>query len=222
MRNTVFLSSSFASSRGPSVSDGKTGDVVRISPNALSFRKAEALHDIYGDRKANVIKTGWTGAALAINPGYTTHNMSDRALHTARRRLLSQAFSENALKSLETFVVEQVRVWCDHLGELKSEKSDWSEKKNMGLWSTLLTVDVLGELCFGANFGAMMNGGHLIIRLLMATAKFFQSVSPCARYGHVSVTHLSTGGVQSHENLSFSHSSQQLDRVQGGRPDRQR
>lgn len=34
------------------------GDVVRWAPNALSFRTVEALHDVYADRDANMIKTG--------------------------------------------------------------------------------------------------------------------------------------------------------------------
>ena len=156
------------------------GDIVRFSPNKLSFRTAGALHDIYTDRRANVIKTGWTSAGLRVNPGITTHVLSDRTLHAARRRLLNQAFSESAMKGLEGYVVERIREWCGYLGEPKAqdEKEGWSKERDMGLWSTLLTVDVLGELSFGSSFGAMKDGYSFIMELLLSSARFQTMVSP--------------------------------------------
>jgi cytochrome P450 len=157
------------------------GEVVRFGPDKLSFRSAQALNDIYTDRRANMIKTGWTRSGEAINPSITTHVTPDRQLHAARRKLLNNAFSERAMNSLDRYIVEQIRDWCAHLGQTASgtngEKSSWSEPRDMGHWSTLLTIDVLGELCFGASFGAIRTGGCYIMDLLLASARFQQMVS---------------------------------------------
>jgi cytochrome P450 len=128
-----------------------------------------------------LIKTGWTHAGEMINPGITTHIVSDRQLHAARRRLLNNAFSDRAMSSLDKYIVERIRDWCAYLGQTDDsntdEKSAWSKDRDMGHWSTFLTIDVLGELCFGSSFGAMKDGGCYIMELLLASARFQQMVS---------------------------------------------
>ncbi|KAJ9503526.1 hypothetical protein LTR99_002288 [Exophiala xenobiotica] len=156
------------------------GDVVRFAPNKISFRTTGALHDIYADRRANVIKTGWTYTGLRINPGITTQLLSDRQLHAARRRLLNNAFAEGALKNLEKYILANIRDWCNYLGESKDgdeKESGWSKERDLGLWATLLTFDVLGDLCFGSSFGAMKNGFTYIQELIMSSSSFQQSIS---------------------------------------------
>ena len=155
------------------------GDVVRVAPDALAFSSAKAVHDIY-DRKANVIKTGFTDASLAINPSYSTHSLNDRQLHVKRRRLLANAFSDSALRNLEYFVIERVNAFCNIMGTPKdavditttvnSEKADgaWSKPRDMSDWANYLTIDVLGELCFGKTFGALEAGGHMVAELLLS------------------------------------------------------
>ncbi|KIV78195.1 hypothetical protein PV11_09935 [Exophiala sideris] len=157
----------------------KYGDVVRFSPDKLSFRTVGALQDIYTDRRANVIKTGWTATGLRINPGITTHSLSDRELHAKRRRLLNNAFSDSALRNLEPYLLEAVREWCDHLSEPRDDdgSSGWSEERDMSTWSTLFIVDVFGDLCFGAKFGAMKKGSSYILELLMSSVRFQQCLS---------------------------------------------
>jgi cytochrome P450 len=144
------------------------GDVVRIGPNKLSFRTAQAIHDIYTDRKANLIKTGWTHIGEKTNPTYTTHSVSDRNLHAGRRRLLNNAFSDRALNDLHKYIDTEIRRWCHYL--------DQGVERDVSVWSTLLAVDVLGELCFGKSFDAMKNGGTYLMGLLMETSKFSQRV----------------------------------------------
>ncbi|EXJ79115.1 hypothetical protein A1O3_08616 [Capronia epimyces CBS 606.96] len=158
------------------------GDIVRVSPDKLSFRTSGAIHDIYTDRQANMVKTGWTEASIRSNPFVNTHIMPDRHLHAARRRLLSNAFSEGAMKNLENYVVDRIRDWCNYIAEApeqnqtkidgeKDELSGWSKARDMGIWSTLLTVDVLGELCFGSSFDAMKNGHTFVMDLLLSSSK---------------------------------------------------
>ena len=138
------------------------------------------MHDIYTDRKANIIKTGWTETSSIISPHLTTQIMSDRNLHHARRKLLNQAFSERALKSMEKYVLQTIRTWCEYLQELPAKETaanggekatgGWSRERDMATWATLLTLDTLGELCFGASFGAMKQGYSYISELLLGSA----------------------------------------------------
>lgn len=138
------------------------------------------MRDIYADRKANLIKTGWTDAALAVNPNANTHAMNDRELHARRRRLLQFAFSENALKGLEHFILDRVSAFCEYMGEPKSNsthKDEWSKQQDVAKWSNNLTLDVLGELCFGKSFEAMEAGGSMVSELLISATKINASVS---------------------------------------------
>ena len=155
----------------------KYGDVVRIAPDTLAFRSAKAVHDIY-DRKANVIKTGFTDASLATNPHYHTQSLNDRQLHAKRRRLLANAFSEKALQNLEPFIIDRVQAFCNIMGEAKtvadpvpSEKdTNWSKARDISDWANNLTLDILGELCFGKTFGALEAGGHMAAEFLLSSS----------------------------------------------------
>ncbi|EXJ64918.1 hypothetical protein A1O7_01257 [Cladophialophora yegresii CBS 114405] len=159
----------------------KYGDIVRFGPDKLSFRTARAVNDIYTDRRANMIKTGWTHTGEMINPGITTHILSDRQLHAAKRRLLNNAFSDRAMGNLDKYILERIREWCAYLAQPDDsdpeKKSSWSKDRDMAHWSTFLTIDVLGELCFGASFNAMKTEGCYIMELLISSARFQQAVS---------------------------------------------
>jgi cytochrome P450 len=94
--------------------------------------------------------------------------------------LLNNAFAEGALKNLEKYVLANIRDWCNYLGESKDsdeKESGWGKERDLGLWATLLTFDVLGDLCFGSSFGAMKNGFTYIQELIMSSSSFQQSVS---------------------------------------------
>lgn len=153
--------------------------MVRYAPNCLSLNSVKALHDIYGDRNANLVKTGWTEASEYINQPANLHTYSDKRQHAQRKRLLAHAFSENALQAAEEFMLEKIRVWCDYLGQDSKHEVDqkgWSEAKDMGHWSNLLTLDILGELCFGASFGGMEAGNHTILDMVIFSARLVQTV----------------------------------------------
>lgn len=127
-----------------------------------------------------MIKTGWTHTGESINPSLTTQVVSDRQLHAARRRLLNNAFSERAMNNLDKYIVDRIRDWCSYLGQSDDkdtdEKASWGKPRDMAQWTTHLTIDVLGELCFGASFNAMKKGGSYVMELLLSSARFQQAV----------------------------------------------
>ena len=135
------------------------GRVVRFGPGSLSVNSATALKDIYGFR-ANARKSEFYDAFAHPTPN--THNCRDRDVHARKRRVLSQAFSDNAIKSMEKYILANVRAFCNGLGPGGSSaagvtataegEKGWSGPRNMADWCNWLAMDILGDLCFGKAF----------------------------------------------------------------------
>lgn len=154
------------------------GDIVRISPNSLSFRTAQAWNDIYTNRNANVVKTGWTDAAAFHNP-QNTQILSDRKLHAGRRKILNHAFSDAALRGMHDTVLRRVEQLSECLEQPKPHENEggWSQAREMAAWFTYLTQDILGDLCFGDDFGNLENGGSVWIDAISASSERITRVS---------------------------------------------
>ncbi|KAK1145828.1 hypothetical protein N8T08_003774 [Aspergillus melleus] len=144
------------------------GSHVRVAPNFVSVNTAQGLHDIYGHGK-KLKKADFYNAFPAIKGVYNTHNAIDKTMHGRKRRVLSQAFSDHALKSMEDVMLLHVRQLCTALGA-GSEKTG-AEKGgavfNMSNWFSYLTYDVMGELCFGKSFDMLLSSSkHKLIELV--------------------------------------------------------
>ena len=138
----------------------KYGNIVRFGPNSVSFNTNTALKDIYGF-KGNVRKSDFYSAFPATKDAYSTHSAIDRAQHARKRRVLSHAFSDAAVRSMENHVLAHVRQFCSNLGEKgagivsQDEKRDWTPAKNISDQANYMTFDVMGDLCFGKAFGML-------------------------------------------------------------------
>lgn len=84
--------------------------------------------------------------------------------------MLAQAFSDNAIKQMERYVLANARTFCEVIGTgaddgpggvvdgvggnagVVAEKKGWSGAKNMSYWCSYLAMDILGDLCFGKAF----------------------------------------------------------------------
>ena len=135
-----------------------TGKIVRFGPNSLSFNSNSALRDIYGF-KSNVRKAAFYDAFA--HPVPNTHNTRDKHVHARKRRVLSQAFSDSAMKEMERYILANVRSFCEQIGRLGGggnnegsieERKGWTVAKNMADWCNYLAMDILGELCYGKAF----------------------------------------------------------------------
>jgi hypothetical protein len=63
--------------------------------------------------------------------------------HARKRRIMGQAFSEGAMRGMERYVVENVEVWMQGIGErVDAARGGWSERVDMGRWNNYL---VFGE-----------------------------------------------------------------------------
>lgn len=122
------------------------GSTFRYRPDGLMINSPTGHHSIYNP-KANVTKGTsykvWPRKANEMN----TWNCTDNAKHANKRRVLNYVFSENAVRSAETYVINHVNRWCELLGE--NTESEWSEPRDMTQWANHLVFDILGDLCFG-------------------------------------------------------------------------
>ncbi|KAG5947962.1 hypothetical protein E4U53_006355 [Claviceps sorghi] len=129
----------------------KYGKVVRFGPNSLSFNSSRALKDIYGFR-SNVRKAEFYDAF--VHPAANTHNTRDKDVHARKRRVLSHAFSESAMKEMQRYILGNVRTFCEQIGldDGASDAKGWTRPRNMSDWCNYLAMDILGDLSFGKAF----------------------------------------------------------------------
>lgn len=172
------------------------GDVVRFGPNSVSINTHTALRDIYGF-KANVKKSDFYSVFPINKAAFSTHTAIDKAVHARKRRVLSQAFSDSAMRAMEVHILDNIEAWCGYLGNEQSKAREdvnghmngfdgtksasgskaWTAPKNMGDWTNYLSFDVLGDLCFGKPFGVMEREENRFVLDLIPTAAYFHNVN---------------------------------------------
>jgi len=100
--------------------------------------------------------------------------------------VLSHAFSDGAVRTMERYILGNVRTFTKALGQKSStylsEKSsgdkEWSVAQNMADWCNYLTFDVMGDLCFGKAFEMLERpDNHHVIDLLGSAAHMHLIVS---------------------------------------------
>ncbi|KAH0609238.1 uncharacterized protein H6S33_012724 [Morchella sextelata] len=147
----------------------KYGPVVRFAPNLISINSSTALKTIYGHSPASrsLQKGSFYSAFPAVKGVYNTHNCINKAEHGRKRRVLSAAFSENALKSMEDLVLGNIQVFVD---EIEQRSVQLKKGVDMGEMFSWLTFDVMGELCFGKSFGMLRDETTRFVTHLIAQA----------------------------------------------------
>lgn len=114
------------------------------------YNSPSTHHAIYS-AKANVKKGKYYNVYPRNRNHLATWNVTDRTQQVKKRRVLSNAFSERAVRSAEQFVIRHVDRWCELL--IQGAGNSWSKPRNIARWSEFLVFDVLTDLCFGKSFG---------------------------------------------------------------------
>ncbi|OQV11270.1 hypothetical protein CLAIMM_15131 [Cladophialophora immunda] len=130
----------------------KYGPVVRYSPNSLAFNEPQAFRDIYGFKR-NFRKADATTVGASSHPDARntfSEPLTEKAMK--KRRILSQGFSESALRDAEEFMIEKIETLCRQLINPSTEKV-----KDMSLWLNYLAYDIMGEVVFGKSFDMLTN-----------------------------------------------------------------
>ena len=144
------------------------GDFVRWGPNSVSINNSSALNPIYG-AKANVKKSAWYNAFNSIS----VFSATNKEVHARKRRVMSQAFSEQAVREIQPFIISAIRIWCATLGDGLEPKSvapqeQWTSPKDMRSWSAYVIFDALGEILLGESFNTTSRKDNRFFLDLMA------------------------------------------------------
>lgn len=162
----------------------KYGSVVRYAPNKLSFNTPESVQDIYVGNKTYIQKAEFYDAFPAIKGFPSTHSAIDKKVHGRKRRVLSHAFSTQAIESMNQYIFQNVKIFCNLLGDTEQDVvrtgGDSDEKchpvKNVSRLASYLTFDVMGELCFGKSFGMLTHPDIRFVSMLIDSAAHRHSV----------------------------------------------
>ncbi|KAI4595388.1 hypothetical protein KJ359_007063 [Pestalotiopsis sp. 9143b] len=128
------------------------GHTFRYRPNSVLINTPTAYRTLFGPQ-GNVKKALYYEVWPRNVEALTTWNSTTIATHARKRRVLNQAFSNEALKSIEPFVLSNADRWCELIAS-EADRGDggWSQSLNMADWVNWLVFDILGDLCFGKSF----------------------------------------------------------------------
>lgn len=146
----------------------KYGEVVRVSPNALSFIHPDAWNDIYAR------KPGLPPFPKDMGRYLDLMNFNDAQViliagdadHARQRRVLSPGFSEKGIRDQEPVVQTHATLLIQRLRERIHDRPT-AGKVDISLWLNWATFDVVGDLVFGEPFGCLQkNEFHPWVALL--------------------------------------------------------
>ena len=154
----------------------KYGEVVRLSPNEVSFISGEtAWQDIYGFRtgKMKGHENMPKDPAWYAPPPTASHIIvANDVDHTRFRRTLSHAFSEKALAQQEVLIQGYVDQLVKQIKEVISKDN---VPLDMTQWFNWCTFDIIADLVFGEPFGNLQERAtHKHIDLLFSSLKAFR------------------------------------------------
>lgn len=135
----------------------KYGPVVRIGPNMLSFNTNTSVRTIYGPRHANLVKSEFHLTLDATISSPSVFALIDKDKHAFRRRVISYAFTESAMKEQGEFVLHHTHVLRDVLKEKLA--NGWT-KVDMGDYMTWWGTDILSSLALGTSFSCLESPKH--------------------------------------------------------------
>ncbi|CAO1597111.1 hypothetical protein XANCAGTX0491_000936 [Xanthoria calcicola] len=152
-------------------------DVVRISPDELSFISPSAWKDMYGTRQAG---TNPFSKDMVLYTGINSIVTASDADHSRMRRLLSHAFSDKALREQETILQTHVN---NLIAGLRKQCQEFGGKADLSKWFNWTAFDIIGDLAFGEPFDclkettyqpwvAMLMNNHRYIVLMSVTLRF--------------------------------------------------
>ncbi|KAK4238426.1 cytochrome P450 [Achaetomium macrosporum] len=144
------------------------GTVVRIAPDELSFIDPQAFKDIYGHRPPGVPEYAKDPSHMFSDDPTHPHIVSaPREMHSKLRRLLSQAFSDKALR-------EQERILDSYAMSLvEALRTKCSEPVDLTKWFNFTTFDVIGHLAFAESFNCLSSSQyHPWVSMIFSTARF--------------------------------------------------
>ncbi|KAF2643548.1 putative cytochrome P450 [Massarina eburnea CBS 473.64] len=130
------------------------GDVLRVSPNEVSFASSTAWKTIYGNRNgAPMIKSGFYDI---LSLGFDEPSLGSERNHRValrKRELFADALSDRNLAEQEPIMQQLVSVFIEKIGKLGNTEGGLDMHK----WFLYLSFDLTGKMAFGATFACLEN-----------------------------------------------------------------
>lgn len=158
----------------------KYGDVVRFSPEELSFTDEQAWRDIYGHKSVPLVKDPLVYNSVKLgSSGATSIFNADQYSHPKIRKQLAHAFSEKALREQEPFMKAYIDLLMEKLHGVAAAKIP----TDMVKWLNFTTFDLTGDLALGKSFGCLNNSEyHSWVRGLQEGTKIGPYIRTIATY----------------------------------------
>ena len=157
--------------------DEYKSDVVRTSPDELSFINPTAWQDLYSQRQNQKAAPKDQTLFVGID-SIVTANDAD---HSRLRRILAHAFSDKALREQEPLIQSHVDEFLD--GLYKQAEGPSQGRADFALWYSWFTFDVIGDLAFGNSFGCLKDEKfHSWVALIQVALKSVVYISVTMRF----------------------------------------
>ncbi|MCJ1251302.1 hypothetical protein MMC30_008534 [Trapelia coarctata] len=151
----------------------KYGDIVRLEPGFLSIITPNSVQEIYATgsqfEKGTFYSRGPKETQVLTNLATAT----DKKVHARKRRIMSHAFSEAAIRSYESTVLDKIRLFCKQISD---PTTFGGEYKNMSRWFSYLTYDIMGNLTFSHDYHMLTKDDDHFIQPLIDTFQHSQVV----------------------------------------------
>ncbi|KAL8704956.1 MAG: hypothetical protein Q9201_001902 [Fulgogasparrea decipioides] len=163
----------------------KYGEFLRLAPDEVSFASEEAWTDIYSYRRGH--KRALRDKAYYIAPNDQADNLittSDEKFHARVRGLMSNSFTEDALRSQQPLIHRHADMLVSQLLRHATAPDNTGKRGCVNLtdWLNFFTMDVIGDLAFGEPFGCLETGEyHTWVRTLFMYLKGM-SLAAAPRY----------------------------------------
>ena len=148
----------------------KYGEVVRISPNELSFIGPSAWQDIHASRpqlpRPDVGK-------LEVSIGAKAMIAADNEDHARQRRIVSHAFSDRAVREQEYILKKYSDLLITRLHQQLTAAKAHTEL-DICSWLQFALFDIVGDLCFGESFHSLES---------METHEWVQTIIKGVKFG---------------------------------------
>jgi hypothetical protein len=162
-----------------------SGDVVRIGPNRISIGSVEGLLAVYG-HAANTRKSrSYYPIFEHFFQSNSTHTLVDAKENAFRRRILAQALGDRATRQMDGRIFRTLRTFIQIMGDHHGDNAaqcvpdhGWSRPKNMSEWASYLAFDLMGSVCFSADYNMLTSEDHRpMLRALSAGVDALNTVS---------------------------------------------
>ncbi|KAF7305701.1 Peroxidase [Mycena chlorophos] len=144
----------------------KYGPVIRIAPWHISFASPDAPSRVYAQGSAALDKSPFY-RAFYVQGTESLFSTQNRALHSSKRRLLSQPFSYQSIRGFESFMRESLGRFVLRVDRICSG-DQFGDAVRVGgvmdalLWFNYLAFDIMSDLAFGEPLGMVNKGSDVL------------------------------------------------------------